>query len=108
MASLQIFISILLVPLAILGLVCARYTGAALARVIQVKIQSLLILVSIEIVCVIGCIIHEIVLVGYPLELCFDLCQDVSLATAILSYFIAVTVFFVPAYYNVLTHRQIN
>lgn len=107
-ASMQILIAIFLAPLAIIGLVCGGFTGAALVRVTQTKIRSLLILASTEVACVIGCIIHEIVLVGYPLELCFDFCQEVSLATAFLSYFAAVTIFFIPAYCTALTYRQIN
>ena len=86
MASMQILFAIFLVPLAIIGLICAGFTGAAMVRATQAKIQSLLMLICIEVACVIGCIIHEIVLVGYPFELCFDFCQSVSLVTVVLSY----------------------
>lgn len=108
MASMQILFAIFLAPLAIIGLICSGFTGAAMIRATQDKIQSLLILVGMEVACVIGCIIHEVVLVGYPLELCFDVCQNVSLATAIMSYFIVVTILFIPAYCTTLAYRRIS
>ena len=87
--------TVLLAPLALAGVICAFLTGKALANV---KPYSWLILLCIEIFCVVGCVLYEIMLVGYPLELCFDFCQKVGLDTAIFSYFIAVTILFVPAY----------
>ncbi len=108
MASVQILFAMFLVPLAIIGLICSGFTGAAMIRVTQNKLLSLLILMSMEVACVMGCIIHEVILIGYPFELCVDVCQSVSLATAIISYFITVTILFIPAYCTTLTYRRIS
>lgn len=108
MASMQIFFAIFLAPLAIVGVICAGFAGSAMVRATQAKIKSLSILIGLEVVCVIGCVIHEIILVGYPFKLCFDFCQSVSLATTIISYFIVATILFAPAYCAILFYRQIS
>lgn len=103
-AGAQSLILIYLSPLALPGLFCAYHTGLAIGKISYIKwhkelLASILALVIMQIVCVALCIGIEIALAGYPMEMCFDICQKVELTDAIISYSLFSTILFLPAYY---------
>lgn len=111
-ASAQIFVAILLAPLAIVGLFLAYNSGITLAkynygRVVKGNLfLPYLILVAVHIGCVGGCLIRELNLVGYPFKLCFDSCYQIEMTTAIMAYSIVSTVLFLPAYCAICRYRR--
>ena len=104
MASVQIFAAVFLAPLAIAGLFLAYDSGIALAkynydRVLEGNLfLPYLILLAIHIGCIVGCLVHESILAGYPFKMCFDYCQQIEITTAVMAYSIVSTVLFLPAY----------
>ena len=111
-ASMQVFAAIFLAPLAIVGLFLAYNSGIALAkynygRVVKSNLfLPYLILVAVHIGCVGGCLIRELILVGYPFKMCFDHCYQIKMTTAVMAYSIVSTVLFLPAYYAIYRYRR--
>ena len=112
MASVQVIFAICLTPLAITGLFLAYNSGIALAKynynwVVRGNLfLPYFILATIHIGCIGGCLIHELILVGYPFKMCFDTCQQIDLTTAITAYLIVSTLLFLPAYYAIYRYRK--
>lgn len=112
MASVQIFAAVFLAPLAIVGLFLAYDSGIALAkynydRVLEGNLfLPYLILLAIHIGCIVGCLVHESILAGYPFKMCFDYCQQIEITTAVMAYSIVSTVLFLPAYCAIYRYRR--
>lgn len=113
MASLQIFAAIFLAPLAVVALVFLSYnTGLSLAKYNYDKVKKgnlvfpYAILLVMHVLCILCCIVLEIILVGYPFGACFDTCQYIEMTTAIFAYSIVTTVLFLPAYYAIYRYYQ--
>lgn len=112
MASVQISAAILLAPLAIAGLFLSYDSGISLAklnykRVAEGKLFAPYgILLIIYVLCVGACILHELVLAGYPFKMCFDHCRQIEMPTAIMAYSIVSLIFFLPAYCAIYIYRK--
>lgn len=112
MASVQIFAAVFLAPLAIVGLFLAYDSGIVLAkynydRVLEGNLfLPYLILLAIHIGCIVGCLVHESILAGYPFKMCFDYCQQIEITTAVMAYSIVSTVLFLPAYCAIYRYRR--
>ena len=109
-ASMQSIGLLLYSPLIILGLFFSYYTGLTIGKIIVGKwrksfFAAILVLVIMQITCIVLCVLIEIAYVGYPIRLCFDVCQDVSLLTTIASYTLFVVLMFVPAFYALYRYR---
>ena len=112
MASVQIFAAFLLAPLAIVGLFLAYNSGVTLAKYNYSQVVKgnlflpYLILAAIHIGCIEGCLVHELILVGYPFKMCFDYCYQIEMSTAVMAYSIVSTVLFSPAYCAIYCYRR--
>ena len=109
-ASVQAIYMIICSPLIILGLFFSYYTGLAIGKMIIGKwhksiFVAILAMVTVQIICIVLCILIEIAYLGHPIRLCFDVCQDVSLLTTIASYTLFVVLMFVPAFYALYLYR---
>jgi hypothetical protein len=103
-ATVQVFLLIPLSPLVLPGLFCAYHTGLAIGKITYTKWHkefqsSILALAIMQLVCIILCIVAEIILAGFPVQLCFDWCQKVELIDVFMAYLLFSTVLFLPAYY---------
>ena len=112
MASVQIFAAIFLAPLAIVGLFLAYNSGITIAKYNYNQVAKgnlflpYLILAAIHIGCIEGCLVHELILVGYPFKMCFDYCQQIEMITAVMAYSIVSTALFLPAYCAIYRYRR--
>ena len=112
MASAQIFIAIFLAPLAIAGLFLSYNSGISLAKynyeqVVKGKLfVPYGILLIIHVLCIGACILHELMLAGYPFKMCFDFCQQIEMPAAIMAYSIVSSVLFLPAYCAIYRYRK--
>ncbi len=100
MASLQIFAAIYLAPLAIVSLFLSYNSGISLAKFDYKRVAKGKLFVPygtlliIHILCIGACILHELILTGYPFKMCFDICQQIEMPTAIMAYSIVSSVLF--------------
>lgn len=112
MASVQIFVAIFLAPLAIAGLFLSYNSGISLAKFNYKRVAKgklfvpYGILLIIHVLCIGACILHELILVGYPFKMCFDYCQQIEMPTAITAYSIVSSVLFLPAYCAIYSYRK--
>ena len=110
-ASMQAFLAIILIPLPIIGLFLSYNAGLSLIKLSREQIAEnksftpSLMLLFIHIGCIVLCILHELVLTGYPIKLCFDSCEPINIFTVILAYSIVSTILFLPAYF-VVFHKK--
>ena len=103
-ASVQGIYLIILSPLVLPGLFCAFHTGLAIGKISYTKWHkglpvSIFVLIIMQIICITLCIGIEITLAGYPIKMCFDICQKVEMIDTIASYSLFSTMLFLPAYY---------
>ncbi|MBR2641153.1 hypothetical protein IKD49_01675 [Candidatus Saccharibacteria bacterium] len=112
MASMQIIAAIFLAPLAIVGLFLSYNSGISLAKFDYKRVTKgklfvpYGILLIIHVLCIGACILHELILTGYPFKMCFDYCQQIEMPTAIMAYFIVSFVLFLPAYCAIYRYRK--
>lgn len=111
-ASAQIFIAIYLAPLAIVGLFLSYSSGISLAKFNYERVAKdelfvpYGILLIIHVTCVEICILQELIFAGYPFKACFDYCQQIEMLAAIMSYFMASSILFLPAYCAIYRYRK--
>ena len=103
-ASAQVINLFFLSPLVLPGLFCAYHTGLAIGKFSYTKWHkglpvSILVLIIMQITCIALCVGIEIALAGYPIRMCFDICQNAEMIDAIASYSLFSTISFLPAYY---------
>ncbi len=103
-ALLQFLVLIYLSPLVIPGFFCSYHTGLALAKIFYKKLNlnfyvAFFAVLVIQIICVALCVAIEIMLTGYPIKSCFEICQQIEITDSIIAYLIFTTVLFLPAYY---------
>lgn len=104
-ASAQLLVVTFFSPfLVIPGLPCSYYSGLALAKIIRHKtggglLASFSAMLVSHIVCIAICIGIEVVIAGYPFQMCFDVCQKVEMPAAMAAYSLFSTLLFLPAYY---------
>ena len=103
-ASVQSIYLIILSPLVLPGLFCAYHTGLVIGKFSYTKWHkglpvSISALIIMQITCIAFCVGIEIALAGYPIRMCFDICQKVEMIDAIASYSLFSTILFLPAYY---------
>ena len=112
MASVQIFAAIFLAPLAIVRLSLSYDSGMSLAKFNYKRIMEgklflpYCILLIIHFLCIGACILHELILAGYPFKMCFDYCYQIEMPTAIIAYSIVSTVLFLPAYCAIYRYKK--
>ena len=104
--STQLLVLLYLSPLVLPGLFCAYHTGLAIGKIIYTKWHkglsvSFLMVVVMQCICIALCVWIEIALFGYPVQMCFDICQKVEINDVIISYLIFSTILFLPAYYAI-------
>lgn len=92
-----------------LGFVCAYFSGLYIAKICYHKLKrnmgiAYLILFTLHVFCVVGCIIREMATHGYDnglIKMCGDSCSTVNLSVAICPYVLMATLILLPAYYSV-------
>ena len=107
MAGIQVLIAIFLAPLYLLGLWVTYFTGLTLMKYKYPNTRSAIFYVLLLIIlCAIICTMVEVLSGGYPIKMCFDFCQNVEITDAILCYFLANLVMFVPAFIGIIKYKN--
>ena len=112
MAALQLIFMMVLAPLAIVGLFLSYNAGLSAAKQNYEQVskgelsKTYWKLIAIQLLCVVGCLVIEEMLTGYPYKMCFDTCLRVKLFDAIIAYLKVTTVMFIPAYYSIYRYKR--
>ena len=103
----QTIYAIALLPIGIASFFFAYYSGLTIAKLSygiakkHYMFWAYFWQIVINVVCIIICTILEITLAGNPIKMCFDICAEVKISTAIICYCIFTTIILLPSYFAI-------